>query len=425
MRGARTSKFDCPIETQKHYDSTMSKNSGESEPATLLHREIDSALPLPFTPLPEIDAAMRRELKAAALHANERYLSEQIEEHSFCPYSRGGRAQGQTERYVHYYSESDIRPLIEYMVKAASDPSLVVVQVILPMVETAPDKWVEFCHKVTDLGNEYLGGTETFAVAPLHPALPYKDTTSFALIPLFRHSPDPTIQWVRLDGIAALYAGRERDTKYVDPADIMTFMEKQHQQPLFDRIADTNLLMANRLGISRVEENLAEISVTAQKRYMNILLGGTAGEVAPKKGCPCSGKGKSETVAPLVAKLCEKGWRLAAFRDLGQRAPRHVQVADVDLVVVRIGVSAHVLYGRCPHRLALLSDALVDNGRLVCRHHGWDFSLDTGASEGVPGESVHRFDAWLDDGQVWIKPEDVEQWRNEHSQTFKPGELVP
>ncbi|MCP4444478.1 MAG: Rieske 2Fe-2S domain-containing protein [Myxococcales bacterium] len=409
----------------------MSNNSAGQEPSgVLLHRQIDAAPKLPFTPLPEIDAAMCRELKAAALDANQRYLVDQIEEHSFCPYSRGGRAQEQTERYVHYYSESDVRPLIEFMAKAASDPGLVVVQVILPMIETDPEEWIDFCHKVTDLGNEYLGaGTETFAVAPLHPALAYKDTTPFALIPLFRRSPDPTIQWVRLDGLTALYAGRERDTKYVDPSDIMAFMEEKHQQPLFDRIAETNLLMANRLGIPRVEEALSNISVAAQKRYMNILLGGTSGlpqDAPSKKACPCSGQDAPvKTEPPIVATLCEEGWQLIAFRDLKQREPRHVQVEDVDLVVVRIGASAHVLYGRCPHRLALLSDALVENTRLVCRHHGWDFSLDTGASEGVPGESVHRFAAWLDDGQVWIKPADVRRWRIEHPQAFKPGELVP
>ncbi len=405
-------------------------SAGRGQSGILLHRQIDTAPKLPFTPLPEIDAAMCRELKAVALDANHRYLTEQIEEHSFCPYSRGGRAQGQTDRYVHYYTESDTRPLIDFMVKAASDPSLVVVQVILPMVETGPEEWIEFCHKVTDLGNEHLGaGTETFAVAPLHPALPYNDSTPFALIPLLRRSPDPTIQWVRLDGLDALYAGRERDTKYVDPENIMAFMQQKHRQPLFDRIAETNLLMANRLGIPRVEAAFAEISVTAQKRYMNILLGGTAGRSAsaePKKACPCSGQAAPvKTLPPIAAKLCDQGWQLIGFRELKQREPRHVKVEDVDLVVVRIGTSVHVLYGRCPHRLALLSDALVENSRLVCRHHGWDFSFDTGKSEGVPGESVHRFDAWIDDGQVWISPDDVRRWRIDYPQAFDPDELIP
>ena len=34
------------------------------------------------------------------------------------------------------------------------------------------------------------------ACAPLHPALPFVETSMYGMVPLFRRAPDPTIQWV-------------------------------------------------------------------------------------------------------------------------------------------------------------------------------------------------------------------------------------
>ncbi len=385
----------------------------------------------PFAPLPTLEQAMLRELEAAALHANGRYLLEVIEEHSFCPFSRGGRAQGQTARFVQYAATTDMAPLVELMVKVASDASLVVAQVIFPLVEVSAEAWGRFCHELTALGNKRLlqeTGKEVFAVAPLHPSLSYKTTNPFALIPLFRRAPDPTIQWVRLDGLEAIYEGRTGDTTFVDTRDIMMFMAKKHRPPLFERIAKTNMQMANHLGIDRVENALAEISRTAHKRYTNILLGGGGTQAASSQskelrpGCPHATHTPEK---PLLAKQDGEHWDLGGVRGFAQRTPRHVRAGDVDLVVIRMGNEVRVFYGRCPHRLALLSDAMIETDRLVCRQHGWDFRLDDGLSEGVPGESVHRFSVQIGDGRVQIAAEEIEQWRAANPQAFELSELIP
>ncbi len=390
----------------------------------------------PFAPLPEIDKAMRRELEAAALSANERYLVEVVEEHSFCPFSRGGRAQGQTTRFVHYAATTDMAPLVDLMVKVAGDANLVVAQVIFPLIEVSAKAWTRFCHELTELGNKRLlqaseasttPGKEVFAVAPLHPDLPYKTTNPFVLIPLFRRSPDPTIQWVRLDGLEAIYEGRTGDTTFVDTRDIVMFMAKKHRPPLFERIAKTNMQMANHLGIDRVERALAEISRTAHKRYTNILLGGGGGQAGmpqsePRSVCPHARRTPEE---PMVAKQDGEHWDLGGVREFAQRTPRHVRAGDVDLVVIRMGEEVRVFYGRCPHRMALLSEAMIETDRLVCRQHGWDFRLDDGASEGVPGESVHRFSTWIGEGRVQIAAAEIEQWRVANPQAFELSELIP
>ena len=62
------------------------------------------------------------------------------------------------------------------------------------------------------------------ACAPLHPKLPFVEANMYGLVPLFRRAPDPTIQWVRLDGLEALYAGRGSDNQYLQVQDIESFV---------------------------------------------------------------------------------------------------------------------------------------------------------------------------------------------------------
>ena len=79
--------------------------------------------------------------------------------------------------------------------------------------------------------------------------------------------------------------------------------------------------------------------------------------------------------------------------ELADRVPSYALVADVDLVVVRFDDSVSVLYGRCAHRGALMSDGYVDGDNLMCGVHGWDYRLDTGVSEYNNTETLPKFEA--------------------------------
>lgn len=206
-----------------------------------------------------------------ALRANDRYLLDVIERYAFCPFSREGRQQGMTVRFVHYPTTVSVAPLLELMRRAA-ESGVVVAQLILPGVEIDPDAFVRFCADLTDLGHRCMD-EPVFAVAPLHPELRYGDTPH-AMVNLFRRAPDPTIQWVRLDGLREIYAGRESDASYVAPEDIPSYIaEHPRGRPrLYDRICTTNAQMAKRLGIDTVVELLAEIADEARRQYIRLLL---------------------------------------------------------------------------------------------------------------------------------------------------------
>ena len=114
-----------------------------------------------------------------------------------------------------------------------------------------------------------------------------------------------------------------------------------------------------------------------------------------------------------MKKIAIKRWD-----ELEDRKPSYALVADVDLVVVRYDKSVSVLYGRCAHRGALMSDGHVDGDNLICGVHGWDYRLDTGVSEYNNRETLPRFSSWIEDGEVLIDEDELKAWANQHPQPY-------
>ncbi len=104
--------------------------------------------------------------------------------------------------------------------------------------------------------------------------------------------------------------------------------------------------------------------------------------------------------------------------ELADREPEHALVADVDLVVVRFDDEVSVLYGRCAHRGALMADGHVRGSNLICGVHDWDYRLDTGVSEYSNSETLPKFSAWIEDGQVLVDEDEIAAWAREHPQPF-------
>ncbi len=72
----------------------------------------------------------------------------------------------------------------------------------------------------------------------------------------------------------------------------------------------------------------------------------------------------------------QKPITVAKLSSLAEKEPTHALVSSTDLVVIRYGDEVFVLYGRCLHRGALLSDG----HDLICGLHDWDYRIDTGVS---------------------------------------------
>jgi glutamate synthase domain-containing protein 2 len=113
-----------------------------------------------------------------------------------------------------------------------------------------------------------------------------------------------------------------------------------------------------------------------------------------------------------------KACPLFKFDDLEDRKPVHALVADIDLVVIRYDDEVSVLYGRCAHRGALMSDGYVDGHNLICGLHSWDYRLDTGISEYNHSERLHKFSSTIERGEVLVDEDEIRAWARENPQPY-------
>ena len=118
--------------------------------------------------------------------------------------------------------------------------------------------------------------------------------------------------------------------------------------------------------------------------------------------------------------------KIADWQNLTDRQPAHALVENTDLVIVRFDDQVSVLYGRCLHRGALLSDGHVDDqGNLICGVHQWDYRVDTGVSAYNNEEFLHKFKAAKgEDGGVYIDRADVVAFEEIHPQPFRRDDYL-
>ncbi len=113
---------------------------------------------------------------------------------------------------------------------------------------------------------------------------------------------------------------------------------------------------------------------------------------------------------------------IATWADVEDRVPTGALVSNVDLVIVRYGDDHVVLYGRCLHRGAHLSDGSIVGENLICGLHGWDYVYRSGVSSYDNNEKLHKFNSWVADGKIKIDLDEVLGWERENPQPFDRDE---
>jgi nitrite reductase/ring-hydroxylating ferredoxin subunit len=116
--------------------------------------------------------------------------------------------------------------------------------------------------------------------------------------------------------------------------------------------------------------------------------------------------------------------KIARWDDLSDRKPAYALVEGVDLVIIRHDDQVSVLYGRCLHRGALLSDGFIDGPNLICGLHGWDYRFETGVSEYNNEEKLQQFSVWLEDGSVLVDADEIAEWVQENPQPYRRDEYL-
>lgn len=115
---------------------------------------------------------------------------------------------------------------------------------------------------------------------------------------------------------------------------------------------------------------------------------------------------------------------IAKFSTLENKKPLHALIHDLDLVIVKLDKEISVLYGRCLHRGALMSDGHIVGDNLICGVHGWDYRVDSGVSEYNNKEFLHKFSTKIIGDDVLIDAFEIDAYLRINPQPFKRDEYL-
>lgn len=116
--------------------------------------------------------------------------------------------------------------------------------------------------------------------------------------------------------------------------------------------------------------------------------------------------------------------KIAEFNTLQEKTPAYAKALNTDLVIIKYSDNVSVLYGRCLHRGALLSDGYIDGNNLICGLHFWDYRYDSGISEYNPAETLHKFKSVIENGSVYIDENEVKEFEIKLPSRFNSGEYL-
>ena len=98
--------------------------------------------------------------------------------------------------------------------------------------------------------------------------------------------------------------------------------------------------------------------------------------------------------------------RLCAVADLAEGKPLRVELAEVDVAVIRTGGEFFAIEDLCSHAEYPLSDGEVRDCTLECELHGSRFDLRTGKPTGPPAtRPVPVYETSVVDGVVYAELE--------------------
>ena len=116
--------------------------------------------------------------------------------------------------------------------------------------------------------------------------------------------------------------------------------------------------------------------------------------------------------------------KLIEFSKLEDRTPEHGLINGLDLVIIKYDSNVSVLYGRCLHRGAMMSNGFVDGDNLICGLHGWDYRIDTGVSEYNNNEVLHKFNAIVKDDWVCVDEKEINDYLIQFPQPFNRDQYL-
>lgn len=100
-------------------------------------------------------------------------------------------------------------------------------------------------------------------------------------------------------------------------------------------------------------------------------------------------------------KVCEA-------HELKDRRGERFIVNEIEIAVFKVDGEIYALNNICPHqKSAIIYDGFIENGRVVCPAHGWEFDLKTGCLGGM-SRGLQTYEVKIVDNDVMVKVEKKE-----------------
>ena len=111
--------------------------------------------------------------------------------------------------------------------------------------------------------------------------------------------------------------------------------------------------------------------------------------------------------------------KLVKIQSLEEKKPAYALAENTDLVLIKYGDNISVLYGRCQHRGALMSDGIIEGDNIVCGLHNWNYRYNTGISSYNNSEKLHKFSEVIEGGYVCVAREEIRTFEKSNPQPFQ------
>ncbi len=95
--------------------------------------------------------------------------------------------------------------------------------------------------------------------------------------------------------------------------------------------------------------------------------------------------------------------KICRLDDLKENVGKRFMVDDVDVALFKVNGNVHAVSNVCPHqKAAMIYDGFIEDGKIVCPLHGWEFNLKDGTmGEGRRG--LDCYDVKIEGNDVYIK----------------------
>jgi hypothetical protein len=199
------------------------------------------------------------DLTARALARNDRFLLDFVERLDLCPFARECRESGGLDRRILASTAPDENVVLREIadLHRPDHAAIEVALFILPLLDIDAIAFERFAARLREA--TAAAGLNAFFIVAFHPDAPFDASTPARLVPLFRRSPDPTLQLVRVATLERVRRSRS-DTVWVDTRRLDMHAPLPASPPsMSERIAEADAETARRIGIERLVANLAAI----------------------------------------------------------------------------------------------------------------------------------------------------------------------